>query len=248
MRAEGIGPRNVKAPRAKLVLAVGLLALILFGRAAAGQFEDAATAYTNGDYATALREFRSLADQGHAVAQYNLGRMYYDGQGVQRNLAEALRWFRLAAGQGHAGAENSLGALYLAGEGVEQSTSEALRFYRLAADQGYAIAQHNLGSIYFTGRNVPRNSVEAAKWFSRAADQGYSYSMLGLAALYEDGNGVPQDYVLAHMWYNLAAAHFPSTESDLRNEVVKFRDELAGKMTPDQIAQAQRLAREWAPK
>ena len=240
---------EVRARRTKLLLAVGLLALTVSGVATAGQFEDAATAYTNGDYATALREFRSLADQGNAVAQYNLGRMYYDGQGVPQNFAETLRWFRLAAGQGHAGAENSLGALYLAGQGVEQSTAEALRWYRLAAEQGYAIAQHNLGSIYITGRYMPPNFAEGANWFRRAADQGYADSMLGLAALYEGGNGVPQDYVLAHMWYNLAIVHFPSAETDLPETViVEFRDKSAEKMTPDQIAEAQRLAREWVPK
>jgi TPR repeat protein len=121
-----------------------------------------------------------------------------------------------------------------------------LRWYRLAADQGYAIAQHNLGSIYITGRYVPQNFAEGAKWLRRAADQGYAYSMLGLAALYEDGNGVPKDYVLAHMWYNLATAHFDASETDLRDTVlVEFLQKLAAKMTPDQIEEARRLAREW---
>ena len=89
-----------------------------------------------------------------------------------------------------------------------------------------------------SGRNMAR----------RAADQGYANSMLGLAALYEGGDGVPQVYVLAHMWYNLAIVHFPSAETDLRDTVaVEFRDKLAKKMTPDQIAEAQRLAGEWKP-
>jgi TPR repeat protein len=186
--------------RIATLFAGGLLVLLLFSVAAAGQFEDAASAYRDGDYAAALGGFRSLADQGHAVAQYDLGRMYYEGLGVRRNVGEALSWFRLAAAQGHAGAENSLGALFLAGDGVEQSTSEALRWYRLAADQGYVIAQHNLGSLYITGRYMPPNFAEGAKWFRRAADQGYASSMLGLAALYEDGNGFAKDSVLALMW------------------------------------------------
>jgi TPR repeat protein len=238
---------EVRAWRTRLLLLVGLLALTLFG-AAAGQFEDAAAAYTNGDYATALREFRSLADHGQAVAQYNLGRMYYDGRGAPQDFVEAAKWFRLAADQGHAGAENNLGAMYVAGQGLQQSTGEALRWYRLAADQGYAIAQHNLGSLHITGRYLPQDFAEGAKWFRRAADQGYAPSMLGLAALYEDGDGVPRDYLLGYMWYNLAIGHFASSETDQRDTVVEFRDELAAKMTRNQIAEAQRLAREWVPK
>lgn len=239
---------EMRSARAKPLWAVSIFALSLFSVAVAGQFEDGAAAYTNGDYATALRDFRSLADRGHAVAQYNLGRMYYDGRGVPQNFAEALRSFQLAAAQGHAGAENSLGALYLAGEGVDQNTAEALRWYRLAAEQGYAIAQHDLGSLYITGRYMPQNLAEAANWFRRAADQGYANSMLGLAALFEDGNGVPQDYVLAYIWYNLAIKYLPPAATDLRKQVANFRNRLTTKMTPEQIADGQRLVREWKPR
>jgi TPR repeat protein len=67
--------------------------------------------------------------------------------------------------------------------------------------------------------------------------------------MYEGGYGVPQDFAMAHMWYNLAASR-PSPGDDhlFRDEAVKFRDEIAAKMTPAQIAEAQRMAREWAPK
>lgn len=225
-----------------------LLALAQIGVAAGGEIEDAASAYRNGDYAAALLQFRSLADQGKPVAQYDLAQMYFDGRGVPRDPLQAAKWFRRAADQGHAGAQNSLGALYLSGQGVEQNTAEAIRFYRLSAAQGYAIAQHNLGSIYISGRYLPQNFEEGAKWLQLAADQGIAGSMLGLGALYEDGQGAPQDYVKAHVWYNLAATHFPSTESELRGEAAKLRDELALKMSSAQIAEALRLAKEWTPK
>ncbi len=64
--------------------------------------------------------------------------------------------------------------------------------------------------------------------------------------MYGEGQGVPQDYVQAHMWYNLAASKHPLGE--VRNKAVKTRDILAEKMTPAQIAEAQKLAREWKPK
>lgn len=119
--------------------------------------------------------------------------------------------------------------MYLSGQGVPQNTAEAIRWYRLAAEQGYAIAQHNLGSIFASGHGAPQNFAEAAKWFRLAADQGYAAAQVSLGALYEDGQGVAQDYVLAHMWYNLAASLQPASESQLRNLIVSYRDELSKK-------------------
>ena len=81
------------------------------------------------------------ANQGHAGAQYNLGVMYEQGQGVAQNNVEAVRWYRKAADQGHAQAQFNLGCMYAEGQGVAQSDVEAVRWYRKAADQGYAQAQ-----------------------------------------------------------------------------------------------------------
>jgi TPR repeat protein len=66
--------------------------------------------------------------------------------------------------------------------------------------------------------------------------------------MYDKGQGVPQDYVQAHMWYNLAASRFSASEAEGRNSAVEFRDLTAALMTPAQIAEAQKLAREWKPK
>jgi uncharacterized protein len=79
------------------------------------------------------------------------------------------------------------------------------------------------------------------KWFRKAADQGNALAQLSLGGMYANGRGVPQDYILAHMWYNLTAA-----QGD--QDAIKNRDLIAGNMTPAQIAEAQRLAREWKPK
>ena len=75
-------------------------------------------AYDRGDYATALKEWRPLAEQGLSQAQYNLGLMYAEGEGVAQDYQEAVRWYRLAAEQGHASGQFSLGAMYTAGQGV----------------------------------------------------------------------------------------------------------------------------------
>lgn len=126
-------------------------------------------AYQRGDYVTALREFKPLAEQGDAFAQGYLGAMYDKGKGVAQDFQEAVRWFRLASEQDLDGAQANLGIMYVR------------------------------------------------------------------------GTGVPQDYVLAYMWLNLAAAQG-------QKDAVVARDSLAKVMTPPQIAEAQKLAREWKPK
>jgi len=143
-------------------------------RAVAGALEDGVVAHNSGDYATALRLWRPLAEQGDAMAQSNLGDMYRAGQGVPQDHAEAVKWFHLAAKQGFAG------------------------------------AQYNLGLMY------------------------------------GNGQGVPQDYVRAYMWFNLATSRLPPGED--HDMAVNNRNAAADLMTPAQIAEAQKLARQWKPR
>ena len=122
----------------------------------------------------------------------------------------------------------------------------ALREWRPLAEQGDAKAQHNLGVMYRKGRGVPQDDAEAVKWYSKAAEQGDAFAQFNLAFMYKNGQGVPQDYAQAHMWYNLAASRLPPGKD--RNKAVRNRDILAAEMTPAQISEAQKLAREWEPK
>jgi TPR repeat protein len=94
---------------------------------------------------------------------------------------------------------------------------------------------------YRTGQAVPQDYATAARWYRKAAEQGDSLAQLSLGGMYFYGDGVPQDYVLAHMWFNLGAAGGEKKAAELR-------DMLAKQMTPAQIAEAQKLAREWKPK
>lgn len=134
--------------------------------------KDVADAYVKGDYATALRLLRPVADQGDASAQYFLGLMYQRGNGVPQDYTAAVKWYRKAADQGYALAQNNLGFLYVNGTGVPQNYAEALKWYRPAADQGLALAQYNLGIMYENGDGVPVDHVSAYMWFSLAAAQG----------------------------------------------------------------------------
>jgi hypothetical protein len=78
------------------------------------------------------------------------------------------------------------------------------------------------------------------------AEQGNALAQLGLGVMYANGQGVPQDYVRAHMWFNIAAAAAGASDVSVR-DAIKWRDLVAARMTPAQIAEARRLAREWKP-
>ena len=161
----------------------------------------------------------------------------------QKDYATALRLWVPLAEQGYAKAQSFLGSMYLAGEGLPQDYVQAVDWYRKSAEQGRADAQTSLGLIYLTGKVGPHDYVTAARWYRQAAEQGNAIAQAFLGRMHQTGQGVPQDYVLAHLWLNLAA-----TVSDTRMEAAENRDALAAKMTPQQIAEAQRLAREWKPK
>ena len=153
-------------------LLVAMLMLGLAGPVVAGPLEDGNAAHSRGDYVTALRLLKPLADQGNASAQTNLGFMYDNGQGVPQDYAAAVKWYRMAAEQGAASAQYNLGVMYAKGQGVPQDYAAAVKWYRMAAEQGYASAQTNLGAMYANGQGVPRDNVLAYMWSNLAAATG----------------------------------------------------------------------------
>ena len=155
-----------------------------------------------------------------------------------------LDQLRVLAGQGDAQAQFRLGTRYASGSGVPQDQAEAVRWFRLAADQGHITAQFNLGARYAVGRGVPEDDAESVRWLRLAADQGDADAQYGLGKRYERGLGVPQNIVESHMWFTLAAAR--SSDGN-RDTYVKARDAVAERMTAEQVAEAQRRAREWTP-
>jgi uncharacterized protein len=181
-----------------------VLSIVCLAAPAWADFNAGENAYHRGDYATALREWQPLAKQGQAVAQYHLGLLYANGQGVPKDDAQARLWYEKAAAQGHAD------------------------------------AQANLGSLYDYGRGGPQDFKMAVRWYLRSANQGNDLAQRKLGLLYERGDGVPKDYVQAYMWYKLGAANGGKTAA-------LQRDELAIRMTSDQLAEAKKLAREWKP-
>ncbi len=170
-----------------------------------GPLEEGNAAYVRGDFATAERLLRPLAEQGNATAQFDLGGMYNRGQGVPQDYAQALTWYRKAADQGDARAQNGLGDLYFDGNGVPQDYAAALTWYRKSADQGHASGEYNLGAMYENGQGVTQDDAEALKWYRLAADQGHGRAQVELGTIYENGQGAPQDYGEALKWFQKAA-------------------------------------------
>ena len=133
-----------------------------------------------------------------------------------------------------------LGYMYSYGAGVAEDRVEAAKWLRKSADRGNTDAQALLGAAYAAGQGVLQDYAEAVKWLRLAADQGNSAGQWFLGTMYIEGYGVPQNYAIAHMWLNLGAAGG-------NKEAAKQRDALTAEMTSEQIAEAQRLAREWKP-
>jgi len=130
--------------------------------------------------------------------------------------------------------------LYRDGRGVTQDDTEAVIWFRKAADQGDAVAEFLLGNQYAFGKGVPQDYSEAMIWFRRASEQGHPRAMHDLGVIYAKGLGVPPDYVCAHMWFSLSAAKGEQI-------AVKNLERAERQMTPAQINEARRLARDWKP-
>lgn len=193
-------------------------------------------------YGAAPEEIRPLADRGVAVAQYNLGLMYANGQGVPQDYEEAFKWTRLAADQGHAMAQINLGLIYANGLGVPQSFKEAFKWTQLAANQGNTSAQCHLGDAYAKGLGIPQNYRKALQWYRLAADSGDAEGQYRLGAMYHDGLGVPKDHIIAHALYSLSAIN----DSPSRDAAIEDSNWLASLMSRKELDTSKDLTRKLA--
>lgn len=195
-------------------------------------------------YQQAVHWFRKAAEQGNVSAQVRLGRAYWEGKGIQRDPQQAVQWFRKAADR-HLDAQLYLGLAYWEGKGIQRDPQQAVHWFQVPAERGDGLAQFYLGLAYSQGKGVLQDYQQALHWYRRAANQGYSSAQNNLGFMYDSGEGTPQDYVQAHKWYNLAAS--AATDQEDRERSVKNRDLIERRMSPAQVAEAQRLAREWKP-
>lgn len=139
----------------------------------AGGFAEGARALQAKDFSTALRIFKELGGQGHARAQFNLGLMYENGDGVEQDYGNARSWYREAARNGDPRAQYNLGLMHMRGKGVVQDYERAGMLFLQAAVQDYARAQFNLGIMYDESLGVPLNYSKSVQWRNRAFRNGF---------------------------------------------------------------------------
>ncbi len=138
------------------------------------------------DMIEAVHWYRKAAEQGHVIAQYNMGIFCATGNGLARDSGTAAEWWRMAAMQGHAEAQFNLGLFYAEGTGVNQDPSEAVKWWGMAAKQGLAAAQFNLGLMYMKGEGIGENHDEAVRLWRLSANQGFTQAITVLKVLLLD--------------------------------------------------------------
>ena len=223
------------------VIQFALIMCLLAALSGCSDYQAGMEAYERGDYATALKKLRPLAEKGNSKAQFWLGWMYGHGGGMPQNDEEAVKWYRRAAQQDHAIAQFNLGARYATGKGIVQDEEEVVKWYDKAMKQGPAGDQAILGVRYVNGAGVAQDYGKALNCFRRAVEQGNTIAQLLLGSMYEYGMGVDRNYVTAYIWYHRAGilgiegAH-------------EERDKITEKMNIVEITNARRLAGEWKPK
>ena len=162
--------------------------------------------YNTGRYETAFEHFSEYAKMGNATAQYYLGEMYYNGEGVSKDYTKAVEWYRKSAEQGNAAAQCCLGFMYTySNKGVSNDYTKAAEWFRKSAEQGNAFGQIWLGDAYRDGRGVSKDRVKATEWYRKSAEQGNAEAQYKLGYSYEHGLGVSEDYAKAVEWYRKAA-------------------------------------------
>lgn len=141
-----------------------------FERGITKLFEHGVNLYRAGNYEEALKQFKPLAEQAHASAQYNLAIMYYNGEGTEKNHEEALKWFKLAAGGDFVEAGYNAALMYYKGDGIPEDKQKALRWFEVAAEDGHVEAPFWLALMYMKGDGVEKNKEKELYWCRKLFD------------------------------------------------------------------------------
>lgn len=184
---------------------------------------------------------QKLAENGDVDAMHMLGLSLSNGVGISRNEETGAKWYRKAAELGHVQAQTCLAWNLEKGIGVTQNGEDAIKWYLKAAEQGDARAQFNLGMSYANGNNVQKDEIQSMKWYLKSAEQGILKGQVNVSVLYGMGKGVPKNNKLAYMWADIAAANGAGRAKGIKALLRKD-------MTRAQIAEAQKLSREWMAK
>ena len=166
---------------------------------------------------------------------------------------EIVKWLEKQSEQGNSFVQFLLAKQYLDGNTfyntksiIVQDYKKALNLFQKLAKQNNIEAQYTLGQMYYDGNGVTKDYIEAVKWWEISADKGESLSQDALAEAYYNGKGVEKNYILAYKWFNI----FKANNSESLNKTLNingYLEALEKQMTPEEIAEAQKLSREWKP-
>ncbi len=135
-----------------------------------------------------------------------------------------------------------------AGANERKDFATAIGIWRPLAEQGNAEAETLLGAMYWSGEGVPRDHREAARLYLRAAQQGYARAQNDIGFMYGFGEGIPPpDGVQAYKWISLAIQRYTSKNQNRLDQAIKDRATLKARMSPAQLAEAERQIRAWKP-
>lgn len=158
--------------RGSLWRLVFIAVFCFFSAGAQASMQEGIDAFQAGNHRAALGKFTPLAENGNAVAQFYLGKIYMQGLGSKPDYNKALLWTRKAAQQKNSDAEHFLGFMHFYGMGVTQSYKEAMSWYRKAADAGNVKAQSSLGMMFVNAEGTSQDLVQAYKWLKLAEKAG----------------------------------------------------------------------------
>ncbi|BAF73347.1 tetratricopeptide repeat protein [Sulfurovum sp. NBC37-1] len=174
--------------------------ILLAAGLTAGEFEEAVAEYNQGNYIKALDTFYVLAKEGHPKAQFNVGLIYANGKGVNKDIYQAKEWYKKAAEQGNTAAQYNLAKLIAQKTDKKNShvNEQIIYWYEKAAEGGQKEAMNDLALLYLKGNGVKQNKRKAFELFKKAAQLGDTSAQINLALMYAWGEGIPNDKVKAY--------------------------------------------------
>jgi TPR repeat protein len=158
-----------------------------------------------GSFKSAIAEFKPLAEEGYAPAQYQMAMMYKNGYGLPKDAVKVVELLTLAANQLNPDAQFELALLYTEGKFVKKDLKKAFQLTSKAAYKGLASAQFNLAVMYANGIGVKQDDFGASRWYKFSAEQNYSLAQYNLALLYSEGKGVEKSLELSYVWNTIAS-------------------------------------------
>lgn len=185
-------------------------------------------------------QIEELAKQGNPDAQYHLGMMYNNAEGVAQDSTKAFEWFQKAADSGNPLAAFKLGC-YFGGQFPGVVSIDQTKYFEyslVAANAGYSLAQSEVGNLYVQQGNAD----EALKWWKLAAKQGHPQALYNLSVVYNEGEIIPKDKVLTYSYFKLAKL---TSEKEITPAANEGLNEIARNMTRDELKKAEQIVSEW---